>query len=488
MAKDFRASQIETTKIILSGGLGKNNLGGIVYSGSVAADREGGIPNIMLDNVGEDVTLFISGTAEGRGTEGIVLVGGDLMTSGAFYAHLGATINISGGSTYPNNNFFVKSGLGDAFAVFSSPADVDASDPAVYVNPANQNIDFSVKTGPNNKSGIYVDAEREYIAFMSGGNNDSSTSPNVRNMNDVNVFFSGSIGARGGSFRGSALFGGDVIHSGSVYVLENGTGENLKLVRDTALNQNAFIVFEATNGSNIGQIYANSANMFLQTQAGDMIFRTGVSNILRMNRLLERIGIGDDVSVPSHILHVSGTQYDAFRVDSGLKANLIDAKAKTVYFLSGGAPASFDEANANDVGFYVSGSRGGTNRNDKGIALFGGDLVVSGGMVTQASVYRKTNSKTSNFNVIGSDHFLFIDSSSGHVTASLPAANIAGIGRELVFKDVAGYADVNNIVIRPNGSDNIEGINNDLTITVPSGSIQLVCDGVSNYYVYGERS
>jgi len=487
MAKDFRATQIETTKIILSGGISGSTLGGIVYSGSVASDREGGIPLTMLDNVGSDVELFISGTIDGRGTGGITLAGGDLMTSGAFYANKGATINISGGTTYPENNFFVKSGLGDAFAVFSSPADVDTSDPAVYVNPSNQNIDFSVNTGPNNKKAIYVDAEREYIAFMSGGNNDSPSSINPRIMPDVNVFFSGAIGSRGTSTRGSSLFGGDVVHSGSVYILENGTNENLKLVRNTALNQNAFIVFEATNGSNIGQIYANSANMFLQTQTGDMIFRAGTTNLLRMNSSLERIGVGNNVS-PTHILHVSGTQFPAFRVDSGLKSNLIDAKDNTIYFLSGGDPSSFNEASGNDVGFYVSGSRGGTNRNNKGIALFGGDLVVSGGMVTKASVYRNTNTKSANFNVIPSDHYLFVDSSAGHVTASLQAASQAGSGRELIFKDIGGFADVNNIVLRPSGSDNIEGVNNDLTIKVSSGSIVLVCDGVSNYYIVGERS
>ncbi len=38
MAKDFRATQIETTKIILSGGIGGSTLGGIVYSGSSATE------------------------------------------------------------------------------------------------------------------------------------------------------------------------------------------------------------------------------------------------------------------------------------------------------------------------------------------------------------------------------------------------------------------------------------------------------------------
>lgn len=357
MAKDFRATQIETTKIILSGGLGQNGLGGIIYSGSVATDREGGIPASMLANVGEDVYLFISGNIDGRGTSGVV------------------------------------------------------------------------------------------------------------------------------------DFGGDVVHSGAVIILDPGTAsENLKLVRGPSGNN--YITFEEADGQNVGQIYANSANLFIKgnAAANDVIFRVGGANVLRMDGDTERIGIGNDLSQPTHMLHVSGTQFTAFRVDSGLKSSLIDARDVSVYFLSGGDPSSFNEASGNDVGFYVSGSRGGTNRNDKGIALFGGDLVVSGGMITQTSVYRNTNTKNANFTVIPSDHFLFIDSNAGHVTASLQAASQVGAGRELIFKDIAGYADVNNIVLRPNGSDNIEGINDDLTITVPSGSIHLVCDGVSNYYVYGERS
>lgn len=357
MAKDFRSKQIETTKIILSGGLGQNGLGGIIYSGSVATNKEGGIPASMLTNVGEDVYLFISGNINGRGTSGVV------------------------------------------------------------------------------------------------------------------------------------DFGGDVVHSGAVIILDPGTAdENLKLVRGPSGNN--YITFEEADGQNVGQIYANSANLFIKgnASANDVIFRVGSANVLRMDGDTERVGIGSDLSQPTHMLHVSGTQFAAFRVDSNTKLNLVDARADTVFFLSGGAPSSFDEASAADVAFYVSGSKGGANTSNRGIALFGGDLVVSGGMVTQTAVYRSTNTKTSNFNVIPSDHFLFIDSSAGHVTASLQAASQAGVGRELIFKDIAGYSDTKNIVLRPDGSDNIEGVNDDLTMTAISGSIQLVCDGVSNYYVYGERS
>ena len=52
MAKDFRASQIETSKLILTGGIANTSAAGLIYSGSVSTDREGGIPATMLTNVG----------------------------------------------------------------------------------------------------------------------------------------------------------------------------------------------------------------------------------------------------------------------------------------------------------------------------------------------------------------------------------------------------------------------------------------------------
>ena len=42
MSKDFRAGQIETSKIIASGGIANStNLGLAIYSGSIATDRAG---------------------------------------------------------------------------------------------------------------------------------------------------------------------------------------------------------------------------------------------------------------------------------------------------------------------------------------------------------------------------------------------------------------------------------------------------------------
>ena len=93
-SKDFTANQIRVTKLIASGGLSGggaqagNNVGIAVYSASNASDVAGGIADSsMLDQVGKDVFMFISGstTPNGRGTSGgaITLIGGDLHVSGA---------------------------------------------------------------------------------------------------------------------------------------------------------------------------------------------------------------------------------------------------------------------------------------------------------------------------------------------------------------------------------------------------------------------
>ena len=88
MAKDFRATQVETTKIILSGGIGSKGIGGLIYSGSSATNREGGIPAAMLANVGTDVFLFVSGTKSNNNFQrsGVTLFGGDVVISGTMYA------------------------------------------------------------------------------------------------------------------------------------------------------------------------------------------------------------------------------------------------------------------------------------------------------------------------------------------------------------------------------------------------------------------
>ena len=99
-AKDFIADGVKLSRLVLSGGISGagamsgNKIGLIVYTGSIASSDTGGIKDTsMLDKVGKDVMLFISGstTPAGKGTDGgaITLIGGDLHVSGAVSSNSG---------------------------------------------------------------------------------------------------------------------------------------------------------------------------------------------------------------------------------------------------------------------------------------------------------------------------------------------------------------------------------------------------------------
>ena len=62
--KDFRASQIETSKIIGTGSVsGSNSVSIAIYSASMSNNRSGGTKDPhMFSKVGNDVFLFVSGT------------------------------------------------------------------------------------------------------------------------------------------------------------------------------------------------------------------------------------------------------------------------------------------------------------------------------------------------------------------------------------------------------------------------------------------
>ena len=738
MAKDFRATQVETTKIILSGGIASSTIGGAIYSGSVSTNRAGGIPAAMLTDVGTDVFLFVSGTKSNGdfSRSGVTLFGGDVVVSGTMYAER-QVIEVDGivdGDLIVTGNLLVKpdtnssisadfrnaanaslfrvdttsnsvvineesnsfnfrvesnnkenavrvdgatdrvlilsggagtsydeaSGLDVSFYVsgsrnsagtsnkgtsvfggdtvvsgsaFTGLLTVEATDPTITFKEAgvekgviginssdnilienktpnkhivfkindadgggakealridgavseviiNQGddslVDFRVETDSKTHA-IFTNGSKNQVLILSGG---AGTSYDEASGLDVSFYVSGAIGSRGTSMSGSALFGGDVVHSGSVTILDpGGSDENLRLVRGPSGNN--YIVFEDGDGQDRGEIYSNGAHLFLRSITDDLIFRAGTTNVLRMDGGTARVGIGNDVASPTHMLHVSGTQSDAFRVDTGTRLNAILVEDDRVLILSGGAGSSNDQTKGTDISFHVSGtvgssdgvkspnsrvssfggdlvvsgnfhldavskklvfgqassniyiksagpapstsdflldlagdcvrlgkdvsesfgapatdtnihfsgSKGSRGTGTRGTSVFEGDHVVSGSTVTLAGVYRSTAFKTSNFNVEHNDHFLFIDSSAGHVTASLQSAAAAGAGRELVFKDAAGYAgEVNNrIVIKPAGSDMLEGIADETKIEVLSGSISIISDGVGQYYIVGVR-
>jgi len=251
MSKDFRASQIEVTKIILSGGIGPAGIGGLIYSGSVATNREGGIPASMLANVGSDTMLFVSGVIGGKGTSGIFLVGGDLHVSGNLTVD--GTSPGGAGADYDwvdrNNQIVTTSSvsiagnLGDAYKASdaNSRAFVFISGSRTEIGTANiattglaagtqtnvffgGDIAFSGSlygTSPEPGGDNSFDFAADNFYFRRKGQfsigDKFGNAPSVVPDNDPEVTFSvsGSIGTRGTGTPGVSLFGGDLLISGS---------------------------------------------------------------------------------------------------------------------------------------------------------------------------------------------------------------------------------------------------------------------------------
>ena len=399
MAKDFRATQIETTKLILSGGIGSKGIGGLIYSGSVATNRNGGIPLSMLSDVGTDVFLFVSGTKSNTdfNRTDVTLFGGDVVISGTLYAERQVieVDSVSDGDFFVTGNMFVKP---DSNSLNS--------------------VEFTDRFG---RSFFKSNTLQKQILFLSGG---AVSSADESSKADVAFYVSGARGSRGTGIRGTSVFGGDLVISGTLHA---------------------------------------DSQAFVKTLVGQAL----------------------NVTTNNVVINEGGSAFLDFRVETDTKTNAIfvDASNDSVSILGGGGVYP-----GTDVGFFVSGAIGEAGTaSAKSISSFGGDLVISGSTHTGGAVHRKMLFKASNFIVGSDDHYIFVDTTSGHVTASLQTAAAAGAGRELIFKDVGGRADANFIVIKPPIGNKIESVPDELKIKVASGSISLISDGVENYYAFSAR-
>jgi hypothetical protein len=90
----------------------------------------------------------------------------------------------------------------------------------VVVNESGGDNDFRVET-ENKTHAIFTDASTDQVLILSGG---GDTSPSESSYTDTNFFVSGTINSRGTATKGTSVFGGDVVASGSILPgLDNAT-------------------------------------------------------------------------------------------------------------------------------------------------------------------------------------------------------------------------------------------------------------------------
>tara|TARA_R110001592_G_scaffold120430_1_gene324648 strand:- start:12463 stop:13290 length:828 start_codon:yes stop_codon:yes gene_type:complete len=105
-----------------------------------------------------------------------------------------------------------------------------------------------------------------------------------------------------------------------------------------------------------------------------------------------------------------------------------------------------------DVVFYVSGSTDGENN-----ILLSGNVVTSGSLKNTGAVYRNTKEVTSFPYAVADDDYIIAVAGTGSPRRINLPAKANQTGRVLIIKDATGNASSNNIEIKPDGSENIDG-------------------------------
>ena len=163
------------------------------------------------DNVGSDVYIYISGsdnesgTATNKRTGGVALFAGDVVVSGGLYVS-SRVYNEGDHDTFirPRNDEW------EIHAGGSQMMSLNKNENTVAINPDNESISTVIQG--SNKQGVAVDGSLDRVLILSGGGGRSiDEAAGV----DVSFYVSGSTSSRGTAVRGTSVFGGDVVLSGS---------------------------------------------------------------------------------------------------------------------------------------------------------------------------------------------------------------------------------------------------------------------------------
>ena len=188
-ARDFKAVGLNTQRIIATG----SNLPLLIYSSSIASNTTGGVSdNNLTTDVGIDTFLFVSGSKGSKDTadRGVTLFGGDVVISGTLYAE-------------------------------SQVIEVDKSVAGDFV--------VNRLDSGNSVNTLFTKGDTNLVGF-----HDDNSTGYSQDKTDINFYVSGSIdGKDSSSDRGVAVFGGDVVISGTLYdangseISGNGSGSGL---------------------------------------------------------------------------------------------------------------------------------------------------------------------------------------------------------------------------------------------------------------------
>jgi hypothetical protein len=228
--------------------------------------------------------------------------------------------------------------------------------------------------------GSHYGSLNRQIIFLSGsGLHAGAMQP--KEATDIAFFVSGAVGSKnavaGDTARGAAVLGGDAVVSGALYVSDPGVGQDVifygqdsdavGLQWDADSDEHGRLTLGSNDHGVDFKVFGETASKHLHwDQSADTFYLWGSLNT-RYNQVFDGSSQGWDFTVNSN------SRVGVF----------VDGSENQVYILSGGdgtGPSSPNPANATDLAFFVSGTIDSKGTSNKGTSLFGGDVVVSGGL------------------------------------------------------------------------------------------------------------
>jgi hypothetical protein len=397
MSLDFRASQIQTNKLIASGSTGTSTGARLVIYPHIADD--GTSPNQGYINqsvfgtgsIGTDIFVFVSGGIGQRnvgGAQSITCFGGDIHISGNitvdgtfpgsvpsanyFWSPSDPYIEASGSLAISGSGYF-QGGLSGSLQEISSGIPYLVAGPNVIIvtNSLGQ-VEITGSGGGGSGSSFY---RLELLDYAAVNNTNSTTVGQVifpANQFTGSIVLHGvvanSISTATGSIQLYNVTSGAYVEiggSGVTHISVSGTNPTIitsvNLISASNFNSSSQAIYELHVSSSNGSSYGFFGGFELRPSGSF----TGVSYI----------------TSSTYFTYVSGTWEDG--------GNRL-ATTSSVALAGNHGTGFFADNVGTDVFFYVSGSSGSKDTATPGVALFGGDVVISGGLYGGSPLKVKT--------------------------------------------------------------------------------------------------
>jgi hypothetical protein len=280
--------------------------------------------------------------------------------------------------------------------------------------------------------------------------------------NDINFFVSGAIDSRQTELSGTAVFGGDLVVSGALAINQGAaagsqvfvtTGGRVGIGTSTPS-------YKLSVGGNmeVGEFiyHRNDANTFIRFEDDNINFQAGGVDFIDITEATQNEITFNEAGADIDFRVESDNKTHALFVDSAkdmvqIISSSVEVKTDRVLFLSGtgGGKTSPNEMDYTDTNFFVSGSAGSkTSQAERGVALFGGDLAVSGtlhggsalkiGDITRFTVQNIDMGSASSTTITPTAPLIFLDADS--ITEP-------GAGFHAVTMATAGFSDGDTVRI-----------------------------------------